>query len=187
MSDKKRPINGLLILTVMAAALLYGSFLKDNRDINKQLQIFGHTESDLESGEALQAGAFAQTGSLNPQILDGFSEEPIQGAVVVVPETGGKYITDENGYTPQIKAPIIPNPNFRDIHPQVWGEITLIVYKEGYIEYILLHTNIWEGQNRQGPKILLFKKEDKLLDQPMSIIEGPNQLWINSLVEQYKP
>jgi hypothetical protein len=119
--------------------------------------------------------------------VDGFSEEPIEGATVVIPETNTSYKTDEMGYTPDIRIEIVPDIRFKNINPKTWGEATLIAYKEGYIEYVLLNINIWESQNRQGPKIRLFPKENQQLDQPMSIVEGPNQLWINSLVEKYRP
>ena len=113
-----------------------------------------------------------EPGYIKPQVVDGFSEEPIEGATVVIPETNTSYKTDEMGYTPDIRIEIVPDIRFKNINPKTWGEATLIAYKEGYIEYVLLNINIWESQNRQGPKIRLFPKENQQLDQPMSIVEG---------------
>ena len=187
LSVKKKPVNGLLILTIMAAAIWYGGYMNENQYMNKQLEVFGHIGQQPQSEEHQETSASGRFGYIKPQVVDGFSEEPIEGATVVIPETNKSYKTDESGYTPDIKINVTPDPHYRNIQPKNWGEITLIVYKEGYVEYVLLHLNVWEDQNRKGPKILLFPQESKQLDQPMSIVEGPNQLWINSLVEKYRP
>lgn len=187
MRKKKRSVNGLLILTIMAASLLYSSYMKENQYMNKQLKVFSHIGQQAEIDNSLEVSTSEKFGYIQPQVVDGFSEEPIEGAIVVVPETNESYKTNENGYTPNIRIKISPDTHFEKIHPKSWGETTLIVYKEGYREYVLLNLNVWEGQTRQGPKILLFPKKNQQLDQPMSIVEGPNQVWINSLVEKYRP
>ena len=187
LSAKKKPVNGLVILTIMAAALWYSGYINENQYINKQLEVFRHIGQQPKEDKYLSASSSYTFGSIQPQVVDGFSEEPIEGATVVIPEINQSYKTDEKGYTPNIRINISIDSHFKSIHPKTWGETTLIVYKEGYIEYVLLHLNVWEGQNRQGPKILLFPQNSQQLDQPMSIVEGPNQLWINSLVEKYRP
>lgn len=184
---KKRPVNGLLILTIMAAAIWYGSSVQKNPYMGKQFAAFIHMGQGLGDVESVETSKADKYGYIRPQVLDGFSDEPIEGAVVVIPETNASYRTDEKGYTPNIKIEVVPDAHYRDINPKTWGEATLIAYKEGYVEYVLLHINVWESQDRAGPKIRLFPVENQELDQPMSIVEGPNQLWINSLVEKYRP
>ncbi|HHZ13408.1 MAG: hypothetical protein ACOX1R_03555 [Caldicoprobacterales bacterium] len=187
MNAKKKPVNGLLIVAIMAAAVWYGSYVQKNPFMGKQFETFVHMGQSLNDVESLETSTTGKFGYIKPQVVDGFSEEPIEGATVVIPETNTSYKTDEMGYTPDIRIEIVPDIRFKNINPKTWGEATLIAYKEGYIEYVLLNINIWESQNRQGPKIRLFPKENQQLDQPMSIVEGPNQLWINSLVEKYRP
>jgi len=185
--EKKKPVNGLLILTIMAAGLLYSSYIKENQYMNKQIKVFSPLGQQFEEDNSLEVSVSEKFGYIQPQVVDGFSEEPIEGAIVVIPETNARYKTDKNGYTPNIRVDISPDSYFEKIHPKSWGETTIIVYKEGYREYVLLNLNVWEGQTRQGPKILLFPKNNQHTDQPMSIVEGPNQVWINSLVEKYRP
>lgn len=187
LSTKKKPVNGLLIIAIIAASILYGSYLSENQYMTKQLEVFGRIGQQPQSGEDQETSSSDRFGYIKPQVVDGFSEEPIEGAIVVIPEINKNYKTDEKGHTPDIKIDVSPDPHYKSINPKNWGEITLIIYKEGYIEYVLLHLNVWEDQNRQGPKILLFPRDSKELDQPMSIVEGPNQIWINSLVEKYRP
>ncbi|NLI59876.1 MAG: carboxypeptidase-like regulatory domain-containing protein [Clostridiales bacterium] len=187
MNKRKKPINGLLILTIMAAALWYSGYINENQYINKQIEVFSHIGQKASEKDYQEVSRSDGFGYIQPQVVDGFSQEPIEGATVVIPEMNQTYITDEKGYTPNIRIRVSPDPHFQSIHPKTWGETTLIVYKDGYVEYVLLHLNVWEEQSRQGPKILLFPQKNKQLDQPMSIVEGPSQLWINSLVEKYRP
>jgi len=126
------------------------------------------------------------TGKLQPVVVDGYSEMPLENATVVIPETGERYVTDENGKTPVIEVPILEDTHFSSILKKPWGEITLLIYKEGYIEYALFHTQVWENQVRSGPKILLFPKDSEGSNEPFSLIEGPHRLWVNELVEKYR-
>ena len=185
--EKKKSVNGLVILTIMAAGLWYRGYINENQYMNKQIRVFSHVSQQNEEENLLEVSSSEKFGYIQPQVVDGFSEKPIEGAIVVIPEANQEYKTDKDGYTPNIKVKISPDTRFEKIHPKSWGETTLIVYKEGYREYVLLHLNVWEGQTRQGPKILLFPKENQQVDQPMSIVEGPNQVWINSMVEKYRP
>jgi hypothetical protein len=68
-----------------------------------------------------------------------------------------------------------------------WGEITLIVYKEGFVPYALFYLQVIGGQTREGVKILLFEEGQTESAQPFSIIEGPNRVWVDALVEMYRP
>ena len=169
--------------------MLYRGYKKEDQNMNKGLDVFAYIGQGFQEANSHKNNRSDRPhyGYIQPRVVDGFSEEPIEGATVVIPEINESYKTDENGYTPAIKIDIIPDPHFEKIHPKTWGEATLIAYKEGYIEYVLLHIHVWEDQDRKGPKILLFPQDNKRLDQPMSIVEGPNQIWINSLVEKYRP
>lgn len=184
---KKKPINGLIVLTIMAAAVWYSGFISENQYIHKQIEVFSHMGQSSQENLNDNSSKSSLFGAIQPQVVDGFSEEPIEDAIVVIPELGESYRTNEKGFTPNIRLKVNFDSRFEGIQPKNWGETTLIVYKEGYVEYVLLNLNVWDKQNRQGPKILLFPKRNPQLDQPISIVEGPNQLWINSLVEKYRP
>ncbi|HZJ82778.1 MAG TPA: hypothetical protein VFD57_03105 [Clostridia bacterium] len=185
MSVRRKPINGIIILIIVATAILYSDYRSENQFWNRQIQVFGHISEDSSQDASINTSP--SSGFIQPQVVDGYTEQPIEGAMVVIPEIDGSYRTNEQGYTPNIPIPVTADEHFENIHPKTWGETTLIVYKEGYIEYVLFHINVWESQNRQGPKVLLFPQKSKQLDQPMSIVEGPHQLWVNSLVEKYRP
>ncbi len=127
-----------------------------------------------------------ETGKLIVRVEDGMSAKPLAGARVVVAETGKSYITDANGKTETITVPILRNENMSKVLPQPWGEITLIVYADGYLPYVLVHGMILPDQTRNGPDILMFRKENAESGQPFTIVEAPNKLWVNELIKKFE-
>ena len=133
------------------------------------------------------SGKIGPTGSIIVYVEDGNTKKPLENAVVTIPETGQSYLTDENGKTDTIKVPIIEDTEYRNIVPKPWGEITLLVYKTGYVDCAIFHINIWENQTRNGPTVLLFPYSADGGNQPFTLTEGPNRLWVNQLLNQFRP
>ena len=65
------------------------------------------------------------------------------------------------------------------------GEISLIVYKEGFLRTRFYFSR--GGQTREGVKILLFENNSTQSTEPFSIIEGPNRVWVDELVKKFQP
>ena len=144
----------------------------------------------LMSGEdSIAAMSFGDSGkaALTVNVVEGYTDDPIQNAKVVILETGKVYTTDKNGETEIIEVPFIRDTRYDDIIPKTWGEISLIVYKEGFLPYALFYLQVAEGEIRSGVKILLFEKNSTDSSEPFSIIEGPNRAWVNELVNRYQP
>ena len=143
----------------------------------------------LSGGNGVSVFSFGNSGTagLTVNVVEGYTETPIAGASVVVVETGDVYTTDENGYTALIKVPVIRDKRYDDILSKPWGEITLIIYKENYMPYALFYLQVAPGKTREGVKILLFEEDTTESDQPFSIIEGPNRVWVNTLIDMYRP
>ncbi len=177
MSQHLKRLVTLAMLVVVVISLFYGGYVPYDRYVLKQIEAFN----------AIEVDAPTHFGYIVPMVVDGFSEEPLQNALVVIPETGQHFFTGEDGTTASIRIPILEDPRFSEIVPQPWGEATLIVYKEGYIEYVLLNAHIWENQTRKGPKILLFPEEAGSPSEPFAIMEGPHRMWVNELVKKYRP
>lgn len=133
------------------------------------------------------APVYPPYGDIVPEVVDGMTMQPIEGAEVVVAETNKRVFTQADGKTPVIRVPIVEDEHFKDILKKPWGEITLIVHKEGYADYVLFHTQIWENERRQGPRILLFKADKEAAERPFVIVEGPQRLWVNELIKKFIP
>ena len=129
----------------------------------------------------------ADTAQLTLRVLEGYNESPIAGAKVVVLETGQTYETDQDGMTEVIKVPVVRDTRYDSILEKPWGEVSLIIYKDGFVPYALFYLQVIGGQTREGVKILLFEQGSTDSKEPFSIIEGPNRAWVNQLVEMYRP
>ena len=134
-----------------------------------------------------RTGQSAETAALTLRVLEGYTESPIENATVVILETGKKYKTNENGLTDVIEVPVIRDTRYDAILEKPWGEVSLIVYKDGFVPYALFYLQVLAGQTREGVKILLFEQGRTDSGEPFSIIEGPNRVWVNQLVEMHRP
>lgn len=128
-----------------------------------------------------------KTGTLTVEVLDGFTEEPLTNATVVIPEIKQTFQTDAQGKTTEIELPILEDTHFTSIQRMPWGEVTLLVYCDGYIPYALFHVAVWENQARQGPRVFMFPVGSKETDQPFTIVESPQRIWVEDLLEQFSP
>ncbi len=129
----------------------------------------------------------AATAKLTVRVLEGYTESPIADASVVVLETGKVYQTDSKGMTETIDVPVIRDKRYDAILEKPWGEITLIIYKDGFVPYALFYLQVIGGQTREGVKILLFEQGATESYAPFSIIEGPSRAWVDALVDMYRP
>lgn len=139
--------------------------------------------------DSLQVFAPAQaqtTGSLIVTVVDGFTEQPLKGARVVIPEAGQSALTDAQGKTGVLQAPIAVDTVYQNILPKSWGEITLLVYYPGYIDCAIFHVNITQDRTRQGPTVLMFPLDADGSNQPFTLIESPNRQWVQELLNKYR-
>ncbi len=143
----------------------------------------------LSDGGSIAALSFntSEIAKLTVNVTEGYTETPISGAKVVIMETGKTYATDESGNTGIIEVPVIRDSRFDSIIPKPWGEVSLIVYKEGFLPYALFYLQVAGGQTRKDVKILLFENNSTQNSEPFSIIEGPNRVWVDELVKKFQP
>ena len=158
-----------LLTTVLIIAVLFSvSFL-----LPDSLQVYAPSQ-------------WQASGSLEVTVVDGFTEQPIEGARVVVPETGQSVLTNAQGKSGVLTAPIRRDENYEDILPKSWGEITLLIYCQGYIDCAIFHVNIAQDKTRQGPTVLLFPLDADGSNQPFTLIESPNRQWVQELLRKYR-
>lgn len=143
----------------------------------------------LSENNSIAAMSFGTTGNakLTVNVVEGRTETPVEGAQVVVLETGRIYNTNNEGKTDEIEVPYVRDTRYDKIIPKQWGEVSLIVYKEGFLPYALFYLQVAEGQTRKDVKILLFENDSTGNPEPFSIIEGPNRAWVDELVKKYQP
>ncbi|SCJ66876.1 Uncharacterised protein [uncultured Clostridium sp.] len=124
--------------------------------------------------------------TLRIRVQDGHTGADLPGAEVVIAETGEHYHTDEQGYTPDIPVPILRDTRYDQLHPQEWGEISVLAYCEGYEDYALFHLQVEPGQARTDPVVMMFER-DQLYSQPFALVEGPKAEWVQELLDRFRP
>ena len=126
------------------------------------------------------------SGAIIVQVQDGWEKTPIEGASVVIPEIGFSCTTDINGHTQRIAIEPMQRDE-SDVLPKTWDEVTVLIYKAGYVESALFHVQIWSGQTRTGPVVYLFPITIGGNNLPFSLTEGPQRLWVSQLLDKYRP
>ena len=127
-----------------------------------------------------------KTAALNITVKEAVTNIPLENTTVCVIETGEYYNTNESGSTGAIKVPVLNNGNFDESLPRPWGEVTVFVYKDGYIDFILFYVMVYEGKTRNGPSITLYPTDDPENALAHSLIESPDNEWVNILIKKYK-
>jgi len=171
--DKVKDKRSLVAAACVSAALLISAILL--------------TVNLSPSVNAVFSSGSADLARLTVNVVEGYSEAPIAGAKVVIVETGKAYETNENGMTGIIEVPFVRDTRYDRILQKPWGEVSLIIYKDGFVPYALFYLQLLKGQTREGVKILLFEHDEGEINAPFSIIEGPSRVWVNKLVEMYQP
>ncbi len=135
---------------------------------------------------AIYASTASQSGKIVVQVLESNSNRQIDGATVCVIETRHYENTDKYGKTSMIEVPIIRNSNFDISLERPFGEVTLLVYKNGYADSINFYQSVMPGSTRVGIVIYLTPIISESDNKTEISMEKPNEVWINNLINLYK-
>ncbi len=125
-------------------------------------------------------------GHMDITVLDAYSLQPVEGAVLVFPDAGLSVTTDQVGRAQVFGLPIQRHSQQNRLLHQSHGECTLLVYKAGYIPYALFYVQVTPGRVRNGPTVYLFPQYDGA-PEVVTIVESPAYDWAKALMEQYRP
>lgn len=125
-------------------------------------------------------------GHMDITVVDAYSLQPVEGAVLVFPDAGLSTTTDQAGRAQVFGLPIQRHSQQNRLLRQVNGECTLLVYKAGYIPYALFYVQVPPGRVRNGPTVYLFPQYDGA-PEVVTIVESPAYDWAKALMEQYRP
>ena len=120
-----------------------------------------------------------------PTIISGETGLPVKNAQIVIPEADKTYITDENGSAGELIMPVNPDIRYNSILEKPWGEVTLLVYADGYTPCAICNYMVSCGVSRSGPTVMLYEKDGS--ESAYLLSESPDREWINALVEKYRP
>ena len=129
---------------------------------------------------------YNSTGNVIVQVIDDFTNEPIEGATVCILETRHYEMTNKYGSTNSIEVPIIKNKNFDLYLKRTWGEITVLVYKNGYADNISFYNLIMPNTTRAGLIIRMKEIINSEDNSPTISLNKPTPEWTETLIKLYK-
>ncbi|MFT9849069.1 carboxypeptidase-like regulatory domain-containing protein [Aneurinibacillus sp. REN35] len=120
------------------------------------------------------------------RVIDAWSKKPIPGAEVVIAENGYRSKTDSRGYTPASPAPIIHSSHLPDTLARLHGQLTLLVYKNGYRDTIHYNIQMNEGTTTT-PEISIYPlPADQQRIEPYIYHHPTHHLFSVELSEQFR-
>jgi hypothetical protein len=126
------------------------------------------------------------TGSVQIKVLESATLAPVLNATVCIIETRTYEQTDKYGNTAKITVPIISNSNFDISHPRTWGEITILVYKQGYSSLISFYNQVYPSTTRVGLVCYLSPIINSTDPSIITNAVTPDADWTELLVALYK-
>ncbi len=148
--------------------------------------IDGVSSTDGADGGQFESGVSAVGyGGIGLAISDGFTGKPIKNACAVIAETNARGYSDENGCVLFSHLPVLPDRQYDELYPSDVGRVTLIIYAEGYVTYLLLYVRIRADYTRENVEILMFEDDGSI--PVFQIIEAPQLDWAAGLVDRFRP
>jgi hypothetical protein len=143
------------------------------------------TIANIYSTAQYLLGSPAPTAKVRLKVVDVLTRLPVSGACVCIPEGEIYACTDDRGNTPLIEVPVIADHTFDNIYKRNFGLITVIVYKENYVDHIMMNITVRENEVRQGITVALFPRQES--SPPfVSIVETPDENWVKELIDKYR-
>jgi hypothetical protein len=127
-----------------------------------------------------------RTSKLRIRVVNSSNLQGIPGAGCVLPATGQRVETDQNGTAPVIDAPVLRDPRLDELLEEVSGELTLICYKDGYRDHITLGVRMQENTETQiGVRMTRYGPQDKRIEPEIHMIP-PHRIWQIQLADRYR-
>ena len=129
---------------------------------------------------------YTQSGRVQIKVLEANTLTPIDNATVCIIETRHYETTNKYGKTNLITVPILRNNNFDLSLTRNWGELTILVYKNGYSDNISFYNSIIPNTTRIDLIIYLSPITSSSDLSPTISVEEPNNNYIHRLIKLYK-
>ena len=129
---------------------------------------------------------YTQSGRVQIKVLEANTLTPIDNATVCIIETRHYETTNKYGKTNLITVPILRNNNFDLSLTRNWGELTILVYKNGYSDNISFYNSIIPNTTRIDLIIYLSPITSSSDLSPTISVEEPNNNYIQRLIKLYK-
>lgn len=125
-------------------------------------------------------------GHISLYVIDAYTLAPLKNATIVIPECGVTGTTDARGVALISSVPLDMDSEFIRLTGASYGEVTLIIYAEGYLPCVWLKVHMQPSRIRNGPTVYMFPEGS----EQYSVIvfsESPDDALMRDFVERYTP
>ena len=146
----------------------------------------GPAPSPAPAPQGLNPNSLWQTAKLRVRVIDGRSQQPLQGAEVVILETEQRVTTGRDGYTQWVDAPVFRNPRLRPLVAEIHGQLGVIAYKNGYRDSIHMGIRMHEGTQSETT-VWMYKigpGDDRI--EPVLYEVPYHHLWLVELADRFR-
>ena len=123
-------------------------------------------------------------GHIRVSAVDAYTLNPIEGVMVVLPDSGLSAVTGRDGTVLISGIPIEKDRQQNRLLELHAGECTLLAYADGYLPYALLYMQVYPETIRKGPTLYMFPEGESSADI-ISVVETPEYSWIRELLAKY--
>ncbi len=125
------------------------------------------------------------TGELYPLVVNAYTLEPVQNAHVIVPGIADE-ITGADGRAVLEHIPVRIQRTYDTAVSRDWGELTLLVYAQGYLPNAIFCVQVYAGESRSEVKIYMFPEDEQDREYTV-IVQPPPDEWTQTLLNEYAP
>jgi len=127
-----------------------------------------------------------QYGHISVYIIDAYTLAPLKNATIVLPECGITASSDKRGVALISSIPIDMDSEFIRLTGASYGEMTMIVYADGYLPCVWLKVHLYPSRIRNGPTIYMFPEGSEEVRVTV-FTEAPDDTLMQDFVERYRP
>lgn len=125
-------------------------------------------------------------GHISVYVVDAYTLAPMKNAKIVLPESGIEASCDSRGVALISSIPVDMDSPFIRLTGASYGEITMIVYAEGYLPCVWLKVHIYPSRIRNGPTIYMFPAGSE--DVKVTVFtEAPDDTLMQDFTERFRP
>ena len=125
-------------------------------------------------------------GHISLYVIDAYTLEPLANAAIVLPESGVAAETDARGVALLSCVPIDMKSDFMLLTGASYGEITMIIYADGYLPCVWLKVHVSPGRVRNGPTVYMFPENKESVDVTV-FTEAPDEALMLDFVKKFAP
>ncbi|MBQ9832389.1 MAG: hypothetical protein IJO48_01510 [Clostridia bacterium] len=123
-------------------------------------------------------------GQFTVTVVDAYTDMPLSEAIIVIPECNKVFHTDRNGKALCIGIDIFINSELERILPTKKGEVTILCYAEGYLDFALFNASVTPlGVGEK--KLYMFPQGSEDGRTFITMNETPDDSFTQALLKKY--